>query len=56
MRDYLNEHEDRVKEYSKLKERLAKEYSDNRSSYTNGKTTLIEDILRCAEKWRMQQL
>ena len=52
MRDYLNSHEDRAKEYSELKERLAKEYSEDRTAYTNGKTALIEDILRCAKEWR----
>ena len=54
MRDYLNVHEDRAKEYSELKERLAKEYPEDRAAYTNGKAMLIEDILRCAEEWRKQ--
>ena len=52
MRDYLNAHEDRAKEYSELKERLVKEYPEDRAAYTNGKAALIEDILRCAEEWR----
>ena len=52
MRDYLNAHEDRAEEYSELKKRLAKEYPDDRIAYTNGKATLIEDILRCAKEWR----
>lgn len=55
MRDYLNAHEDRAKEYSELKERLAKEYPEDRAAYTNGKAALIEDILRCAEEWRKKQ-
>ncbi len=55
MRDYLNANEDRAKEYSELKERLSKEYPEDRIAYTNGKTMLIEDILRCAKEWRMQQ-
>lgn len=54
MRDYLNTHEDRAKEYSELKERLAKIYPEDRIAYINGKGALIEDILRCAEEWRKQ--
>ena len=54
MRDYLNAHEDRAKEYSELKERLAKMYPEDRIAYINGKSALIEDILRCAEEWRKQ--
>ena len=55
MRDYLNAHEDRAKEYSELKERLVKEYPEDRAAYTSGKAALIEDILRCAEEWRKKQ-
>lgn len=55
MRDYLNAHEDRAKEYSELKECLVKEYPEDRVAYTNGKAMLIEDILRCAEEWRTKQ-
>jgi len=55
MRDYLNSHEDRAKEYLELKTRLAKEYSEDRTTYTNGKAALIEDILQCAKEWRKQQ-
>ncbi len=55
MRDYLNAHGDSAKEYSELKERLAKEYSEDRTLYTNGKAAFIEDILQCAEEWRKKQ-
>lgn len=55
MRDYLNSHEDRAKEYSELKERLAKIYPEDRIAYTNGKAALIEDILQCAKEWRKEQ-
>ena len=55
MRDYLNSHEDRAKEYSELKERLAKIYPEDRIAYTNGKAALIEDILKCAKEWRKEQ-
>ena len=52
MRDYLNAHEHKAKEYSELKEQLAKRYPEDRIAYTNGKGAFIEDILRCAEEWR----
>ncbi len=52
MRDYLNAHEHRAKEYAELKERLAEKYPEDRTSYTNGKSAFIEDILRRAEEWR----
>lgn len=54
MRDYLNTHEEKAKEYSDLKERLANEYSEDRQSYTKGKSVLIESILQSAEEWRKQ--
>ncbi len=54
MRDYLNEHEDKAKEYSQLKERLADIYPNDREAYINGKNELIEDILQRAEEWRRQ--
>ena len=50
MRDYLNTHEEKAKEYSDLKERLANKYSEDRQSYTKGKSVLIESILRSAEE------
>ena len=56
MRDYLNTHEDRAKEYAELKERLAKEYPEDRVAYTNGKAMFIEEILRCAGEWRKTQI
>ena len=52
MRDYLNAHEEKAKEYSDLKERVANTYPENRQAYTAGKSTLIESILRRAEEWR----
>jgi len=54
MRDYLNTHEKEAKEYSELKERLAKKYPEDRSAYTNGKSAFIEKILLMAAKWREQ--
>lgn len=52
MRDYLNAHEEKAKEYSDLKERLANEYPEDRQSYTAGKSVLIESILQSAREWR----
>ena len=56
MRDYLNAHEEKAKEYSDLKECLAKAYSTDRNAYTEGKSALIEEILRSAEEWRRSTL
>ena len=55
MRDYLNAHEDKAMEYSKLKEYLAEKFPEDRIAYTNGKSDFIEDILRSANNWKMQQ-
>ena len=54
MRDYLNTHEQAAKEYSELKESLAKKYPKDRSAYTNGKSAFIEKTLLMAAKWREQ--
>ncbi|MGD6890997.1 GrpB family protein [Bacillus mobilis] len=43
-RDYLREHVDVAIEYGRLKEKLARE-SKNRSSYSEGKTAFITNIL-----------
>lgn len=55
MRDYLNAHKDKAKEYSDLKEWLAKTYPEDRQAYTNGKSEFIETILQSAEEWRKHQ-
>lgn len=52
MRDYLDAHKDKAKEYSDLKERLAKMFPQDRQAYTNGKSLLIENILQSAQEWR----
>lgn len=51
-RDYLNCHLEDALAYSKLKEELAKIYSDNRGFYTVGKQDMINNILAKADKWR----
>lgn len=55
LRDYLNSHEDAARQYSELKEKLAEEYPEDRTAYTNGKSAFIKNILQRAEKWREQQ-
>ena len=52
MRDYLNANEDKANEYSDLKIKLAKKYPNDRIAYTNGKSKLIEEILKSASLWR----
>ena len=39
-------------QYSKLKEKLAAVYPDNRKAYTEGKRHLINQILAQAARWR----
>ena len=56
MRDYLNNNDEKAKEYSELKMRLAEEYSGDRIAYTEGKNTFIESVLCEAAKWRKEQV
>lgn len=56
MRDYLNCHGEDARAYSKLKERLAKEYPEDRITYTEKKRALIDEILRKAMEWRGTQM
>ena len=51
-RDYLRGHKDAAGEYSRLKERLAKEYKDKRETYTEKKKKFIQGIIRKAGKSR----
>jgi GrpB-like predicted nucleotidyltransferase (UPF0157 family) len=48
-RDYLRRHKEAVKEYNKLKEKLAKEYKNERESYTAKKSVFIQKILKKAK-------
>ncbi len=53
MRDYLNAHEGKAKEYSDLKEHLAEEYPKDRNAYTNGKShslAVFYEVQRNGEK------
>jgi len=49
-RDYLRKYDRAVKEYNKLKEKLAKKYKDDRDSYTAKKEIFIREIIKKAEK------
>jgi GrpB-like predicted nucleotidyltransferase (UPF0157 family) len=53
-RDYLNATPTVAQKYSKLKEKLAELYSDNRNAYTEGKQALIDEILLQATQWRKE--
>ena len=52
MRDYLNCHNEEAQAYSKLKEKLARQYPDDRNRYTELKSGLIAEILKKAHDWR----
>lgn len=49
-RDYLREHKKAVKGYNKLKERLAKEFRNDRDQYTAKKGIFIKKIINKANK------
>jgi len=49
-RDYLNENEQKAKEYEKLKLELYNKYKPNRDLYTKGKTDFINEIVNLAKE------
>lgn len=49
-RDYLNENEQKAKEYEKLKLELYNKYKTNRDLYTKGKTDFINEIVNLAKE------
>ena len=51
-RDYLRAHPEVAIEYRKLKQKLAREYREDRESYTAGKNRFIEQVLRSARAGR----
>ena len=55
VRDYLNCHRTDAEAYSKLKEMLAKQYSEDRGAYTASKSELISEIIAKAHYWRRGQ-
>lgn len=52
-RDYLNENQQKAKEYEKLKLELYNKYKPNRNLYTDGKTEFVKEIINLArEKYK----
>ena len=54
-RGALNCHRTDAEAYSKLKEMLAKQYSEDRGAYTASKSELISEIIVKAHYWRRGQ-
>lgn len=52
MRDYLNTHDADAQAYAALKASLAKQYPDDRNTYTAMKSAFICEILAKARQWR----
>jgi len=50
-KEYLIAHPDKVREYSKLKEKLTNKYTYDVENYTNGKSDFIKEIDRKAKLW-----
>lgn len=55
-RDYLNSNIEAAREYEAVKLRLAKQYSDDRIAYTDGKQEVIDKLLAEARAWKSKQL
>lgn len=51
-RDYLNTFPEKAKIYDKCKQKLAAQFSANRSRYTEGKRELIDILLQEAQNWK----
>lgn len=51
-RDYLVAHPEEAQAYSRLKEKLAREFPEDRESYIEGKDGFIKEILQNAKAWR----
>lgn len=56
VRDYLNCHEKEAQAYSKLKNTLAKKYSNDRNTYTLMKRDMINEIICKAKAWRKENI
>lgn len=48
-RDYLNDNNEKAKEYEKLKEELYNKYKLNRDLYTAGKSDFVNTITKSAK-------
>lgn len=56
-RDYLNTKSEKVKEYSEIKEKIEKDYIDNRQGYTSIKKPFIENTIKQALKeWKIEPI
>ena len=56
-RDYLNTHPEKVKEYSNIKEKIEKEYVNNRQGYAKEKDPFIEETIKQAlEEWNLEPI
>lgn len=49
-RDYLRKYSEVAKEYSDLKDKLAEQFKEDRSSYTSGKNQFIQGVIDRAKK------
>ena len=53
--DYLNAFPEKAKTYDMCKLNLAKQFPQNRSSYTKGKQKLVSELLEEAKAWKSKQ-
>lgn len=49
-RDYLRKYSEVAKEYSDLKDKLAEQFKEDRSSYTSGKEQFIQGVIERAKR------
>ncbi|EQB89202.1 hypothetical protein M918_21485 [Clostridium sp. BL8] len=49
-RDYLRKYSEVAKEYSDLKDKLAEQFKEDRSSYTSGKDQFIQGVIERAKR------
>ena len=54
-RDYLNAFPEKAKRYDMCKLNLAKQFPQERGSYTKGKQSLVSALLKEAELWKSKQ-
>lgn len=50
-RDYLRAHPEAVRQYERLKQRLATRYAHDRDAYTDGKSAMVVAITKDARGW-----
>ena len=56
LRDYLNAHPDDARAYSDWKQSLAKQFPNDRETYTAMKSDMIQEILQKAGAWRRSSM